>query len=105
MLNVEVLLPLERVSETVLLIELHTPAAPSTDHTMKTDTTGTTPKPIASRKDPFIADHGSMRLSRSRARRGPRADAGGVRRAGCGSRARGPPGGAGRGAPGGGGAA
>src|SRR4051794_31825503 len=86
MLNVEVLLPLERVSETVLLIELHTPAAPSTDHTMKTDTTVTTPKAIARRKDTFITDHGSMRLSRSRARRGPRADAGGVRRAGCGSR-------------------
>src|SRR4051795_6500145 len=92
MLNVEVLLPLERVSETVLLIELHTPAAPSTDHTMKTDTTVTTPKAIARRKDTFITDHGSMRLSRSRARRGPRADAGGVRRAGCGSPAGGAPG-------------
>src|SRR3954447_14520301 len=81
MLNVEVLLPLERVSETVLLIELHTPAAPSTDQTMKTDTTVTTPKAIARRKDTFITDHGSIRLRRRRARRGPRTGAAGVRRA------------------------
>src|SRR6478735_5669360 len=81
MLNVDVLLPLETVSDTVLLIELHTPAAPSTDHTMKTDTTVTMPKAIASRNDTFITDHGSIRLRRSRARRGPRTGAG-VRRAG-----------------------
>ena len=82
MLNVEVLLPLESVSETVLLIELQTPAAPSTDQTMKTETTVTTPNAIASRNDIFITDHGSIRLSRSRARRGPRTGAVGVRRAG-----------------------
>src|SRR5919204_115731 len=69
MLNVETLLPLETVSETVLLIELHTPAAPSTDHTMNTETTVTMPKAIDSRNDTFITDHGSIRLSRRRARR------------------------------------
>src|ERR1700755_3039795 len=76
MLNVETLLPLETVSETVLLIELQTPAAPSTDQTMNTETTVTMPKAIDSRNDTFITDHGSIRLSRSRARRGPRAAAG-----------------------------
>src|SRR5205814_1512098 len=81
MLNVETLLPLATVSETVLLIELHTPAAPSTDHTMNTETTVTMPKAIASRNDTFITDHGSIRLSRSRARRGTLAGVGGVRRA------------------------
>ena len=54
----------------MLLIELHTPAAPSTDHTMKTETTVTMPKAIASRNDTFITDQGSIRLRRSRARRG-----------------------------------
>src|SRR6476661_4650072 len=72
MLNDETLLPLETVSETVLLIELQTPAAPSTDHTMKTDTTVTMPNAIDSRNDTFITDQGSIRLSRSRARRGDR---------------------------------
>src|SRR6476659_8850341 len=86
MLKLEAVLPLESVSETVLLIELQTPAAPSTDHTMNTDTTVTMPKAIASRKDTFITDHGSIRLSRSRARRGPRTGAADVRRAGFGSR-------------------
>src|SRR5262245_7498193 len=76
MLNVEVtLLPLETVSLTVLLIEVHTPAAPSTDHTMNTDTTVTMPNAIESRNDTFITDQGSMRLSRRRARRGARAGA------------------------------
>src|SRR3954447_11612990 len=74
MLNVETVLPLETVSETVLLIEVHTPAAPSTDHTMNTDTTVTMPKAIDSRNDTFITDQGSIRLSRSRARRGDRDD-------------------------------
>src|SRR3954451_4584743 len=83
MLNVEVLLPLDSVSDTVLLIELHTPAALSTDQTMKTDTTVTMPKAIARRNDTFITDHGSIRLRRSRARRGPRTGAVAVvRRAG-----------------------
>src|ERR1700712_5248811 len=72
MLNVETLLPLDTVSETVLLIELHTPAAPSTDQTMNTETTVTMPNAIESRNDTFITDHGSRRLSLSRARRGPR---------------------------------
>src|SRR4029079_2094585 len=76
MLNDEVtLLPLETVSLTVLLIEDQTPAAPSTDHTMNTDTTVTMPNAIDSRNDTFITDQGSMRLSRSRARRGARAAA------------------------------
>ena len=74
MLNVDVVFPLETVSETVLLIELQTPAAPSTDHTMNTETTVTMPKAIDSRNDTFITDQGSMRLSRRRARRGPRAE-------------------------------
>src|SRR5215212_8485563 len=56
---------------TVWLIESQTPAAPSTDQTMNTETTVTTPKAIDSRKAVFITDHGSMRVSRSRARRGP----------------------------------
>src|SRR3954466_8875006 len=86
MLNVEVLLPLETVSETVLLMELHTPAAPSTDQTMKTDTTVTMPNAIESRKDTFITDQGSMRLRRRRARRGPRVGDVGVRRAAVASR-------------------
>src|SRR4029079_4800333 len=80
MLNDETLLPLETVSETVLLIELHTPAAPSTDHTMNTETTVTMPNAIDSRNDTFITDHGSILLSRSRARRGARDGADGVRR-------------------------
>src|SRR5690242_14149269 len=80
MLNVETLLPLETVSETVLLIELQTPAAPSTDQTRNTETTVTMPKAIDSRNDTFITDQGSIRLRRSRARRGARAGAPGVRR-------------------------
>src|ERR1700755_2801511 len=82
MLNDEVtLLPLETVSLTVLLIEVQTPAAPRTDHTMNTETTVTMPKAIESRNDTFITDHGSMRLRRSRARRGARPGADDVRRA------------------------
>src|SRR6478752_9753065 len=57
-------------SWTVWLIESQTPAADSTDQMMKTDTTITTPKAIARRNDVFITDHGSIRVSRSRARRG-----------------------------------
>src|SRR5262245_14745788 len=75
MSNVETLLPLETVSETVLLIESQTPAAPSTDHTMNTETTVTMPKAIDSRNDTFITDQGSIRLSLRRARRGARAAA------------------------------
>src|ERR1700704_5745207 len=76
----DTLLPLETVSLTVLLIEVQTPAAPSTDHTMNTDTTVTMPNAIDSRNDTFITDHGSMRLSRKRARRGAPAGADDVRR-------------------------
>src|SRR6478609_7824961 len=43
---------------------------PSTDHTMKMATKVTTPKATESRNDVFITDHGSTRVSRSRARRG-----------------------------------
>src|SRR3954471_15779781 len=75
MLNVEALFGLETVSDTVLLIELQTPAAPSTDQTRNTETTVTMPKAIESRNDTFITDHGSIRLSRRRARRGARAGA------------------------------
>src|SRR4051794_32221430 len=57
-------------SWTVWLIESQTPAAESTDQMMKTETTVTTPKAIASRNDVFITDHGSMRVRRRRARRG-----------------------------------
>src|SRR5689334_470412 len=81
MSNVETLFPLETVSETVLLIESQTPAAPSTDQTRNTETTVTMPKAIDSRNDTFITDQGSMRLSRRRARRGARAGAPVVRRA------------------------
>src|SRR5215510_11178859 len=87
MLNVETLFPLETVSETVLLIELQTPAAPSTDQTRNTETTVTMPKAIDSRNDTFITDQGSMRLSRSRARRGARAGRFAVRRAVAAARA------------------
>src|SRR3954463_16299507 len=84
MLNEDVtLLPLETVSLTVLLIEDQTPAAPSTDHTMNTDTTVTMPNAIDSRNDTFITDQGSIRLSRSLARRGARAAADDVRRVGA----------------------
>src|SRR5262249_2946153 len=72
MSNVDTLLPLETVSETVLLIESQTPAAPRTDHTMNTDTTVTMPNAIESRNDTFITDQGSMRLRRRRGRRGGR---------------------------------
>src|SRR3954466_11999632 len=81
MSNVETLFPLETVSETVLLIESQTPAAPSTDQTRNTETTVTMPKAIDSRNDTFITDQGSIRLSRRRARRGARAGPDGVRRA------------------------
>src|SRR4051812_38541263 len=73
MLNVDVVVPLETVSETVLLIEVQTPAALSTDQIMNTETTVTMPKAIESRNEIFITDHGSIRLSRRRARRGARA--------------------------------
>src|SRR3954468_5563883 len=56
-------------SRTVWLIESHTSAAPSTDQTISTETTITIPSAIESRNDVFITDHGSMRVSRSRARR------------------------------------
>src|SRR5690606_29431573 len=51
----------------LLLIESHTPAAPSTLHTMATETTVTTPRAIESRNDVFITDHGSSRINRNRA--------------------------------------
>src|SRR5690349_21770792 len=60
---------------TAELIESHTPAAPSTDHTMKMATKVTTPKATDSRNDVFMTDHGSTRVSLSRARRGWRPDA------------------------------
>src|SRR5690349_24940298 len=75
MSKVDTLLPLETVSETVLLIESQTPAAPRTDHTMNTETTVTMPKAIESRNDTFITDQGSIRLRRRRARRGARVTA------------------------------
>ena len=56
-------------------MESQTPAAPSTDHTISTETTVTTPKAIESRNAVFITDHGSTRVSRRRARRGGRLDA------------------------------
>ena len=56
----------------MLLIESQTPAAPSTCHTIATETTVTTAKAIDSRNAVFITDHGSIRVSRRRARRGPR---------------------------------
>src|SRR3954467_6481286 len=58
------------MSWTVWLMESHTPAAPSTDHTMRTETIVTMPKAIESRNAVFMTDQGSIRLSRSRARRG-----------------------------------
>src|SRR5206468_858503 len=72
--------PLETVSETVLLIEVQTPAALSTDQIMNTETTVTMPKAIESRNEIFMTDQGSIRLSRRRARRGARAAAFVVRR-------------------------
>src|SRR5512145_3044939 len=57
---------------TVWLIDSQTPAAPRTVHTISTDTTVTTPSAIESRNAVFITDHGSIRVSRSRARRGGR---------------------------------
>src|SRR6478672_8533801 len=60
------------MSRTVVLMESHTPAAPSTDHTISTETIVTTPRAIDRRNAVFITDHGSMRVSRSRARRGGR---------------------------------
>src|SRR3954470_15887282 len=54
---------------TVWLIEDHTSAAPSTVQTISTETTMTMPRAIESRNDVFIIDHGSIRVSRSRARR------------------------------------
>src|SRR5829696_160470 len=62
-------------SWTVLLMESHTPAAPSTCQTIATETTVTTANAIDSRNAVFMTDQGSTRVSRSRARRGPR-DAG-----------------------------
>src|SRR3954452_20269234 len=72
MSNVETLFPLETVSETVLLIESQTPAAPSTDQTTATATTVTMPKAIDSRNDVFMTDHGSRCTNRRRGRRVPR---------------------------------
>src|SRR6478609_8922214 len=60
------------MSCTVWLMESHTPAAPSTDHTISTETMVTTPRAIDSRNAVFITDHGSMRVRRRRARRGGR---------------------------------
>src|SRR3954468_15694707 len=60
-------------SATVVLIEVQTPAAPSTDHTTATATTVTMPKAIESRNAVFMIDHGSTCTSRSRARLVPRA--------------------------------
>src|SRR3954453_3252799 len=54
---------------TVWLIEDHTSAAPSTVQTISTETTGTMPRAVESRNAVFITDHGSIRVSRSRARR------------------------------------
>src|SRR6186713_1685245 len=62
-------------SWTVLLMESHTPAAPSTCQTIATETTVTTANAIDSRNAVFMTDQGSTRVSLSRARRGPR-DAG-----------------------------
>src|SRR4051794_32114055 len=56
-------------SWTVWLIEDHTSAAPSTVQTMRTETTMTMPSAIESRNEVFIIDHGSIRVSRRRARR------------------------------------
>src|SRR3954447_16398304 len=56
-------------SRTVWLIESQTSAAPSTVQTISTETTITMPRAIESRNDVFITDHGSMRVSRRRARR------------------------------------
>src|SRR6476646_3670220 len=60
------------MSRTVVLMESQTPAAPSTDHTISTETIVTTPRAMDSRNAVFITDHGSMRVSRRRARRGGR---------------------------------
>src|SRR6478735_1353960 len=60
------------MSRTVVLMESQTPAAPSTDHTISTETMVTTPRAMDSRNAVFITDHGSMRVSRSLARRGGR---------------------------------
>src|SRR4051794_31450433 len=59
-------------------MESHTPAAPSTDHTIATETTVTMPNAIESRNAVFITDHGSRCTSRSRARRVPRGRAAGA---------------------------
>src|SRR4029079_8396564 len=56
-------------SWTVLLIDDHTSAALSTDQTIRPHTTMTMPSAIDRRNDVFITDHGSMRVSRRRARR------------------------------------
>src|SRR4030095_4050193 len=59
-------------SATVWLIESQTPAAPSTDQTISTDTTVTMPHAIDSRNAVFITDQGAIRVNLSRARRGAR---------------------------------
>src|SRR4051812_41333989 len=56
-------------SWTVWLIEDQTSAALSTVQTISTETTITMPSAIESRNDVFIIDQGSIRVSRSRARR------------------------------------
>src|SRR3954470_13008127 len=60
------------MSRTVELMESQTPAAPSTDHTINTETMVTTPRAMESRNAVFITDHGSIRVNRRRARRGGR---------------------------------
>src|SRR5680860_346898 len=62
---------LPRTSWTVRLIDSHTPAESSTDHTSATATTVTTPKAIESKNAVFITDHGSTCVSRSLALRLP----------------------------------
>src|SRR3954464_3174962 len=68
MSNVEASCP-PTTSWTVWLIDDQTSAAPSTVQTISTDTTVTMPRAIESRNAVFITDHGSMRASRSLARR------------------------------------
>src|SRR3546814_16075980 len=53
-------------------MDSHTPAMPSTPHTMVTATMVTMPSATESRNAAFITDQGSIRVSRRRARRGRR---------------------------------
>src|SRR4051794_36040149 len=68
MSNVEASWP-PTTSCTVWLIDDHTSAAPSTVQTISTETTVTMPRAMESRNAVFMTDHGSIRVSRSRARR------------------------------------